>query len=72
MKFTIISLSRSSDEYFRLHRADCADVAKDSQLGNPETVEAPNADAAAAAYIDGELDEMGYTVRDVKIIGCAR
>lgn len=60
--------------YWRLHRAGCADVAKDAMIdrANVTTIEAASAKEAAEAFIDEELAEMGYDTSHIKIIACAR
>jgi len=68
--YTIISLSTSRDEYWRLHRAGCGEIVKEQ--GTMTNVRADNAKAAASRWIDAELEEMGYTAADVKILNCAK
>lgn len=70
--YTIVSLTRVTDEYWRLHKAGCKDIAKDGHPDLRTDIEAANAREAAEAFIDEELAEMGYDASHIKIIACAR
>lgn len=72
--FTAISLTTTTDHIARIHRTGCEDIAKDLRTtgGTSEIIEAANGNAAAERYIAGELDEMGYSVADVRILSCAK
>lgn len=68
-QFTMVSLSTVKVEYWRLHKAGCKDLGKEQ--GTFETYTAKDAKSAVAAWIDGELEDMGYSTGDVKVLPCS-
>jgi hypothetical protein len=70
------AICNSTKGYWDVHKAGCADVAKNIKNrqynGQPWIVEAPDARTAAINDCDAELQEMGYTPDDYKIFPCCK
>ncbi len=76
MKFTVVNVLHrkpSDEDYWQLHKHDCAEVLRFQADGyDVHAVEAETIAAAQAAWIDYDLEEMGYGSQDVKVMPCCQ
>lgn len=72
--FTILNHSLVRDEIASVHRPDCKGIERE-RLDHGSSVHhiiAETGDDAADVWIDEELQEMGYTVDDMKVHSCTK
>jgi hypothetical protein len=74
MRFTFISNASfgRGKEQFELHRCGCADIAKHGRENSYYDYEADTVEQALHLGIDAEMQELSYTVHDVKVFNCAK
>lgn len=72
MTYTILNHSLIRDEIASVHRTGCRDIRRESREhgSSLHVVEATDGEDAADLWIDDEMVDLGYTVRDVKVHPC--
>lgn len=69
----VLNHSITKDSIASIHRHDCKDIERE-QRKHGSAIYGPydSVDLALKAYIDGEMEELGYTDDDVKVHPCTR
>ena len=72
-KYTLVNFESIRTAIASVHKAGCKAIKNDIREhgGYTMNIEAESGEAVAAIYIDGELQELGYAVHDVKVHNCA-
>lgn len=72
---TLINYPLSDMHIASVHKAGCRDIQKDAAKHGcalRDVRHFAGVDAALGDWVDGEMQELGYTPDDVKIFSCAR
>ncbi len=74
MKFTMVNVLHrqpQDKDYWQLHKQYCDDALKAKLQGYTiADLEADSVAGAQAAWIEGDLDGMGYCTKDVRVMPC--
>lgn len=71
MRFTVVGPNGTpGGAMFDLHKAGCRDLAR--LRADKTDIEADDAAAAVAQWIDPEMVGMGYTAKDVRVLPCCK
>lgn len=73
--FTLVSLNPSEDYYWEVHKLNCRDALKykrthGSTLVN--NIKADSPEALIAAELKDDLEDMGYSADDFRIMPCCK
>jgi hypothetical protein len=76
MTFTVVNVLHrkpTDEDYWQLHHHNCPEVARFQAEGyDVHALEAETVEAAQAAWIDYDLEDMGYGPQDVKVMRCCQ
>jgi hypothetical protein len=72
--FTMIAYQRSTNHIGSIHRTGCKDITKDANehAGVVTELDSATLAEALATYIDAEMEDMGYSTDDVRVLPCAK
>ncbi len=63
----------TDEDYWQLHRRNCEDVFRFQSEGyDTYPIEADSEAQAQAAWIDYDLEEMGYGPQDLRVMPCCQ
>lgn len=73
MEFAVLCHSIIKDESASVHRAGCKDIEREArQHASSVHSVTGTVDDAVASWLDGEMEEMGYSEADVKVHNCCK
>lgn len=72
MAVVLLNHSVVKNHVASVHRAGCKDIERDAGAHASVVYEYASVAEALADYVDEEMEEMGYSVQDVKVHGCAK
>jgi hypothetical protein len=76
MMFTVVNVLHrkpTDEDYWQLHQHDCPEIVRFQADGyDVHALEADTVALAQVAWIDYELEEMGYGPQDLKVMPCCR
>ena len=72
-QFTVLYYSISREHQGSIHRSGCSDIEKDRREHGASKVNVVGTlQDAIAAWLDDEMEEMGYSEADIKVLPCAK